>query len=66
MTEVYFAQYDFIGKLIPTDWFSALLIVIFYIIFSKFFPLGSPWTRVLISIFAAIAIKGILVYIGLL
>ena len=57
--------YEFVGKLIPTDWLSALLVVIFFIIFQRF-RIGSPWTRLVISILAAVAIKGLLISMGML
>jgi len=59
--------YEFIGKVLPTDWGSAALVVVFYIIFEKTkLKIGSPWTRLLVSIFAAIAIKGFLIYINVI
>lgn len=55
------AQYEFLEKLMPTDWFSAALVVIFIIIL-EYKKVGNPWTRALMGILGALSIKGFLIY----
>lgn len=57
------SAYEFLEKLMPTDWISAALVVLFIIIF-EYREFGNPWTRALMGILAALAIKGFLIYIS--
>ena len=55
------STYEFLEKLMPTEWISAALVVIFIIIL-EYKEMGNPWTRALMGILAALAIKGFLIY----
>ncbi len=55
------STYEFLEKLMPTDWISAALVVIFIIIF-EYKEIGNPWTRTLMGILSALAVKGFLIY----
>ncbi len=57
------SAYEFLEKLMPTDWVSAALVVIFVIMF-EYKEWGNPWTRTLLGILSALAIKGFLIYIN--
>ena len=55
------STYEFLEKLMPTDWISAALVVLFIIIL-EYKRFGNPWTRALMGILAALAVKGFLIY----
>jgi len=55
------SAYEFLEKLMTTEWISAALAVLFIIIL-EYKEFGNAWTRVLMGILAALAVKGFLIY----